>query len=221
MAAVAAALRALTGPWRAAVTTLTHATSVAAERPEEVVLAAAGLLAWTVWAWGALGLLLTAASAAPGLGGAIARGLSRLVLPASLRTASGLALGVGLVVTAPAAAAAPGGAPPAVAVAVADWPTGNPRPAAPGPPDWPTAAPAAAHVVAPGDSLWRIAEAALAGTGSPPTDAAVLRAVDRWWSVNAAVIGPDPDLIRPGQALLPPPGADAPPSTADPHRSTP
>src|SRR3712207_3438605 len=107
MAAVAVALRALSGPWRSALATLSCAPAVSAvSGPEDVVLAAAGLLAWAVWAWGALGLLLTAASAAPGATGALARVLARLVLPASLRTASGLALGIGLVVGAPAAAAA-------------------------------------------------------------------------------------------------------------------
>ena len=65
MAAVAAALRALAGPWRSALATLASAPAVSATSgPEDVVLAAAGVLAWAVWAWGALGLLLTAASAA-------------------------------------------------------------------------------------------------------------------------------------------------------------
>jgi LysM repeat protein len=222
MAVVAGVLRALTGPWQSALATLISATTVSASRPEDVVLAAAGLLAWVVWAWGALGLVLTAGSAAPGLLGALARGLSRLVLPASVRTASGLALGIGLVVAAPAAGAAPADAPSAVAVP--DWPSAGSGPSTPALPDWPapaSAAPAqtAEHVVAPGDCLWRIAEKRLAATGAPPTDAAVARAVDRWWSANADVIGPDPDLIQPGQVLLPPTDT-APPSTAHPPRST-
>jgi hypothetical protein len=28
--------------------------------------------------------------------------------------------------------------------------------------------------------------------------------VDAWWSANADVIGPDPDLLLPGQVLQPP-----------------
>jgi hypothetical protein len=207
MAAVAVALGTLTGPWRSALATLAQATTVSTvSAPEDVVLAAAGLLAWAVWAWGALGLLLTAASAAPGICGGLARCLSRLVLPASLRTASGLALGVGLVVAAPAAAAAPAAEP--AAVTVPDWPTGDEGPAAPAPPDWPTRSEVAAeHVVVPGDCLWRIAEDRLLETGAPDTAADVADAVDRWWTTNADVIGPDPDLIHPGQVLLPP--ADA------------
>jgi hypothetical protein len=217
MAATAVALRALTGPWQAAIATLADAPVVSATSgPEHVVLAAAGLLAWAVWAWGALGLVLTAASAAPGAPGALARVLSRLVLPASLRTASGLALGVGLVVAAPAASAAPVTAP--ATASVPDWPTDG---ASSGPalPDWPNAPGMGEHVVESGECLWRIAERRLAAAGASPTAADVASAVDRWWSANADVIGPDPDLIHPGQVLLPP--ADTTPSTtAYPLRST-
>ena len=219
MTAVAAALRVLTGPWQSALATLANATTVSvASRPEDVVLAAAGLLGWVVWAWGALGLLLTAASPAPGVYGTLARGLSRVVLPASLRTAAGLALGAGLVVAAPGAAAAPAADP--VGVAVPDWPTGGPAATTPAPPDWPVAAANPdGHLVVPGDCLWRIAEDRLRQTGADPTDADVAIAVGRWWTANAAVIGPDPDLLQPGQVLLPPTDT-APPSTTHPLRST-
>jgi hypothetical protein len=218
MAATAVALHALTGPWQSAVATLAHAPTVSATSgPEHVVLAASGLLAWAVWAWGALGLLLTAASAAPGAAGALARALSRLVLPAGLRTASGLALGVGLVVAAPAASAAPAVSP--AAVSVPDWPADD-GPFRPALPDWPTApAEDDEHVVEPGECLWRIVENRLLATGAHATAADVATAVDRWWSANADDIGPDPDLIHPGQVLLPP--ADTTPSTtAYPLRST-
>jgi nucleoid-associated protein YgaU len=206
MAAVAAALRALTGPWQASLATLGDATQVSATvGPEPVVLATVGLLAWAAWAWGALGLLLTAAAALPGVCGLVARVLSRLVLPAGLRTASGLALGVGLVVAAPAASAAPATGP--APVAVPDWPSADPSP--PAPPDWPTDTKPAAtdHVVTRGDCLWRIAEDHLVTDGLDPTDADVARAVDDWWSTNASVIGPDPDLIHPGQLLRSPASA--------------
>src|SRR4051795_13565414 len=42
----------------------------------------AGLLAWVVWAWGVLGLALTAASALPGMVGGAARLATHVVLPA-------------------------------------------------------------------------------------------------------------------------------------------
>ena len=209
MAVAGIALRALTGPWQAAVATLADAPAVSATSgPEHVVLPAAGLLAWGVWAWGALGLVLTAAAAAPGAAGALARVLSRLVLPASLRTASGLALGVGLVVAAPAASAAPGTVP--ATASVPDWPAED-APSGPALPDWPDAPDGGEHVVEPGDCLWRIAELQLEEAGASPTAADVASAVDHWWSTNADVIGPDPDLIHPGQVLLPP--ADTTPST--------
>lgn len=50
-----------------------------------------------------------------------------------------------------------------------------------------------------GDTLWRLAEQRLA-----PTAAAgeVARLVERMHRLNREVVGPDPDLIRPGQHLL-------------------
>lgn len=56
-----------------------------------------------------------------------------------------------------------------------------------------------AVVVRPGDSLWAIARREL------PVGASDATVTDRWHAIyagNRAVIGPDPDLIRPGQRLL-------------------
>jgi LysM domain len=52
--------------------------------------------------------------------------------------------------------------------------------------------------VRPGDSLWRLARQR-APTASTPD---VTRLVARTYTANRWVIGPDPDLIRPGQRLL-------------------
>jgi nucleoid-associated protein YgaU len=81
-------------------------------------------------------------------------------------------------------------------------------------PDWPSsppttdASPARAsdpHVVLRGDCLWDIAAGRLArGQAGAPTDGEIARAVSAWWSANAAVIGPDPDRLLPGQVLSPP-----------------
>lgn len=60
-----------------------------------------------------------------------------------------------------------------------------------------TAAPATV-VVRPGDSLWRIA-AGLRGPDAPDADVAAV--VVRLHALNRAEIGPDPDLIQPGQRL--------------------
>ena len=69
--------------------------------PDVLVTSAAGLLAWAVWAWGALGLALTAASALPGMLGGAARLALHVVLPAGARRSAALALGLGLGVAGP------------------------------------------------------------------------------------------------------------------------
>ncbi|HET6394630.1 MAG TPA: hypothetical protein VFG13_17525 [Blastococcus sp.] len=187
--------------------------------PDALVVAAAGLLSWLVWAWGCLGLVLTAAATLPGLLGAVARLGSQVVLPAGARRGAAVLLGLGLGVAAPlagiatttlsvpAAAAAPAGGVP-------DWPDGPTATPAPstaasdraGVPDWPGApAPAdGSHVVVRGDCLWHIAEDRLLDRGPPPTDGEIARAVQAWWAANADVIGPDPDRLLPGQVLRPP-----------------
>lgn len=204
MAATALALLALTADPATSLRTLGRAPEVAAAgAPETVVLALTGLLAWATWTWGAVGLLLTAATGLPGLSGALAGTVSRALLPERLRMAAALALGMGLAVAGPAAAAPGPSGPPDRPAAVAG---------APGPPDWPsdgtTPVPpdaAVEHVVVPGDCLWRIAEHHLDRTGRPPDDGQIARAVSAWWSANSAVIGPDPDLVHPGQVLQAPP----------------
>jgi len=60
-----------------------------------------------------------------------------------------------------------------------------------------------AVVVRPGDTLWSLTAARL-GNGDRPEPRAVAAAWPRWWHANRAVVGPDPDLIRPGQVLHPP-----------------
>lgn len=59
-----------------------------------------------------------------------------------------------------------------------------------------------------GDTLWGIAASALpTGTSA----AHVARSVARWHTANRQVVGPDPDLILPGQVLTSPtPEQDAP-----------
>lgn len=71
------------------------------------------------------------------------------------------------------------------------------------PPAERSAAPAPSSVVRvqPGDSLWRIATAAL---GPDATDQDVDNAWRAWYFVNREVIGDDPDTILPGQDLLVP-----------------
>ena len=189
---------------------------------DAVVAAAAGLVAWLTWAWGALGLALTAASALPGLMGAAARAAVHALLPAGARRGAALALGIGLGLAAPAfgttllpgpaSAAAPAAQVPdwpaaatSPATPVPDWPSTTTSGAgAPTPPDWPQTA-AGDHVVVRGNCLWHIAADRWADQhGRPPTSGQIAAAVDAWWAANADVIGPDPDLLLPGQVLHPP-----------------
>jgi len=60
-------------------------------------------------------------------------------------------------------------------------------------------------VVAPGDSLWRLAERDLAArTGAAPTAAQTAAEWPRWWAANRDQVGDDPDLVHPGTTLTPP-----------------
>jgi hypothetical protein len=191
--------------------------------PDALLVVAAAAAGWLCWAWGALGLLLTATSALPGAAGRVAGLLLVVVLPAGARRAAAVTVGLSLAAGTPALAAATSPAATTAAVAeaaatqgtvVADWPAPPAVDGSGGPPDWPTALPAApaptdpsaAHVVLRGECLWDIAADRLARLrpGRPVRDADVAREVAAWWQVNAAVIGPDPDLLLPGQVLQPP-----------------
>ena len=215
MAAVAVALRVLAPSPPVIVSALAGPQALAdTAGPGALVLAVVGGLAWLVWAWGALGLLLTAAGALPGALGWGARLLQRAVLPAGARRAAAVALGLGVALQGPltgaTALASTGGAtatavPTAVGPAVPDWPTepdgtGTPLPGAP-----PGGASSTRHVVVPGDCLWDLATDHLrTASGQQPSAAQVVGAVSAWWSTNREVIGSDPDLLLPGQVLTPP-----------------
>ncbi len=74
-------------------------------------------------------------------------------------------------------------------------------------------------VVAPGDSLWKLAADAL---GPGASAAEIAAAWPRWHEANAAAIGADPGLIHPGQVLdvpaahAQPPSEDAAPADGSP-----
>jgi hypothetical protein len=55
--------------------------------------------------------------------------------------------------------------------------------------------------VRPGDSLWTIVARHL---GPGATDLDIAAAWPSWYEANAGTIGADPDLVRPGQLLVPP-----------------
>jgi hypothetical protein len=74
--------------------------------------------------------------------------------------------------------------------------------------DEPHAKAPAAVIVLPGDTLWSIAAATLPASSTTSEIDSAWRA---WYLTNERVIGNDPDVIRPGQSLLPP-TTDAEPS---------
>jgi nucleoid-associated protein YgaU len=182
--------------------------------------AVCGGLALLVAAWLLGSALLVLAAAVPGRLGRVADRVARRCVPAALRTAMVAALTVG-------ATAGPGLA------GVANADTHRPatprhslpdldRPASPHlqpPPSQQRATPAPTYshpaavrpeptrsqqdavVVRGGDTLWGIAERALGPTAAA---ADVAAAWPRWWAANRDVIGPDPDLIHPGQRLVAP-----------------
>jgi hypothetical protein len=165
-----------------------------------VGVAAGALTACAAWAWVVTGIVITQAlrgrarAAAPGV-------------PHWLRTLVLLACGL-VVVSGGAAQAADGGhggrSDPREVVAGLPPPErvlGGLRavPAAPEPAD-------SVLVVRPGDTLWDIAAADLDGR---PDDALISAHWHRIHRLNLAVIGPDPDLIHPGQQLrMPTPQQD-------------
>jgi hypothetical protein len=196
MAGIALLLASLTPGLPTAVDALSHAQDTVDSRgADALLLPAVGFLAWLVWAWGALGLALTALAAVPGVVGGAAGRVIHVLLPAGARRGAALALGVGLAIGAPVLVAVPAGTDhPVLAVAAASTAV----------PDWPAEQPADSHVVVRGDCLWTIAAQRLSTSGAPVTDAEIAQAVQSWWSANADVIGPNPDLILPGQVLRAP-----------------
>lgn len=93
--------------------------------------------------------------------------------------------------------AAPDATPAIASPPAASAPADAAGPAAPAP----AGAPRATVVVRAGDCLWSIAAAHLPTDAS---DADIAAAWPAWYAANAATIGPDPDLLVPGQVLAVP-----------------
>jgi hypothetical protein len=155
-----------------------------------VHLCLGALLGAVAWTWVAtLGVVAEAWRGRPG-GRRVAAPLRRLVL-----------LCCGVALAAPVGAAS-GDELPAPRPAIAGLPLPD-RATGPAHRPPPSARPAPRTVVVrAGDCLWHLAAADL------PADASAAHVTARWHAVhrlNAAVIGPDPDLIHPGQRLALPP----------------
>lgn len=158
------------------------------------------LVAWTRWCMSLAETLIALASEAAGTRhlAASVKGLRRHhCSPAVL-----LVLGLSTVgATVPAAATGWDGAPgPRLdGLRLPDLPAAR-VPAAARPTERAACHPSSV-VVAPGDSLWTIAAEQLVTATSAPTVRAVARSWPRWHAINRDVIGPDPDLLLPGQRL--------------------
>ena len=147
---------------------------------DDLLVALAGwvLKGCAVWA-----VLVLAGAAVEAASAGRVRATSWVATPPAVRRALLAALGVLLVGAAPGPVAAARGPLP-----VPVRPSGAAHPAS------------RVVTVRPGDTLWSLAEAGLPrGTD----DAQVLAAVHRWYARNRVAIGPDPDLLLPGERLRP------------------
>lgn len=188
---------------------------------DETIAILAGLAAELCVLYLLLTTLLVGCSQLSGFTGRLAGALADRLAPAFLRRSVEAALGVAVAtasVSAPGApalaagVAAPRPQPVSTAAAPAQTPAPRPplpsldRPGSPRPAPVPILTPGRVVVddvvvVRRGDSLWRIAARHL---GPNATDAQVAAAWPRWYAANRGVLGPDPDLLLPGQRLSPP-----------------
>jgi nucleoid-associated protein YgaU len=217
----AAAIGLFPPDWRSLASGLAHPQIwVAQEGADSVAVTMAGTALWLVALWLAVGLVALAVATAPGRLGEVGSWFTDRLLPGALtRTVAGA---VGLSVAfAPVAAGAETVTPTATTSAATlaappTWPSDSSAsrpdinlappslplslPVSDAPPAQLTASPTI--TVQPGDSLWLIAPRRL---GSSATGAQLRAATDRWYATNHAVIGADPNLIRPGTVLDVPP----------------
>lgn len=155
------------------------------------------LAGWTLRGCGLWAALIAVAAVVEAGSRGRVRATSWVAAPPALRRALLAGLGVLLAGAVPGpvfAAVSPGGARPD-ALAPSAGPTPLPVPVRPG-----DGRPPSRVVVRHGDTLWALAACRL------PDDAGqarVLAGVQRWYARNRAVIGPDPDLLLPGQRLRP------------------
>lgn len=199
--AACVAVLALLATWRPALA------AQPTDDPTALVVVAAGWAAWALTVYLAIGVGVASAAHL----GVHPRGISALV-PRTVRRLVEVTVGASTaaaVCLAPTAAfAAPPGPAPTTTASPLDWPAL----AAPPPPAHPsvrTAAPAAARLapterltVRPGDSLWSLTARRL---GPQATPARIAASWPRLYAMNRRLIGPDADLIHPGQRLVAPP----------------
>lgn len=227
--------------WRVVRTTGLQVAQGVPLEPAAALVGALSVVGLAGLGWLLLGVLLETLALAPGALGRAASGASAALSPRVVRRAAALVLGAGLgaglgtgsaqaapqrataVVTQVAAVVAGVPASPG-----ADLPDPGWRPAPE--PGWVPEAPAVRPqpdlaalgarsrpardgcvVVRRGDSLWGIAARHL---GEGASDAEVAAQWPRWYAANRDVVGPDPDVLRPGQVLRAPGAASVPGAAA-------
>jgi nucleoid-associated protein YgaU len=194
---------------------------------DDLLAVIAAGVAWAVLAWLTAGLLLCLAAATRRGDGRLDL-VAQAVTPLVVRRLAALLLGLGLV-GAPLALALPAQADRTTAAATQPAEPTEPPVDMPAldrwTPDLPVAPPSAAStqpaeppallvtrphrrrvvsedvVVRRGDTLWDIAARAL---GPNASAADIAASWPGWYAANRSTIGPDPDLILPGQRLRPP-----------------
>lgn len=175
----------------------------AAERAGGLVASGLLLATTVLWTYATVVLVAAALAAAWPASAPLVRAVAPRACRGLAAGALGLAVGAG-----PAAAAgdpvdpapAPSGTAALDGLPLPDRPFGAGR--APAPRADPSQHPDDTPVlVRPGDTLWDIAAGRL-----PPgaSDARVSRTWRAWWCANRDVVGPEPDLLLPGQRLTPP-----------------
>ena len=174
--------------------------------PTSLVVLAAAWVSWALSCYLLAGVTVAAASHLRRMP-ATSQRLAARVVPASLRRLVAATVGASATATVvtvlPAAAWADRPAPPAPAATASplDWP-GLVTPIGLVSPQHHRGSPRHDElVVRPGDSLWSLAARRL-GPGASTT--AIAAEWPRLYAFNRAAIGPDPNLIHPGQRLTPP-----------------
>jgi hypothetical protein len=212
------ALTRLAPNWSALGTHVAHLnTWVNTVGPDTAVASIASAVLWLLAAWVAIALLVVLVAQSPGRLGAGARGLAHRVLPRTVLRIVIAVTGFTMLALPGVAAANPSPAPgpswptsAAPQLPSAGWPaTTAPRlptaswPVTTGPSSTPATSSrptAPTVVVRPGDCLWDIAASHL----DHPTAQQIEHDVLGWYSLNRSAIGPDPNLLHPGQVLIAP-----------------
>lgn len=194
--------------------TLRHPQQAALSAGVDVpALAAASTACWLAFCWLVLALAASAGAALPGRCGKLADQVAAVTVPATARRLLAVTLGLTVVAGSTAAPAFADVLPqqrPAPSTLDLDWPVAGepsaPRPAQAARKPSATGADDGSSerrpvVVRRGDSLWTIAQRHV-----PPgaTAAQIAAEWPRWYSANRPVVGADPNLLLPGQRLVPP-----------------